>query len=227
MVYLDDFFIKADSFRECLDALNLVINLLCKLGFHINWKKVNDPCTKIVFLGIEIDSVNMCLRLPDDKLHQICNELLHFQNRTRASKKQLQSLAGKLNFCAGVVFGGRVFLRRIVDSINLLNDDNHKMKLTAGICADISWWQSFMSAFNGKSMLLNTGSIFNLCSQIAASKQLAVYMRVTASTLTGGLIGHLCPTCTLTQRKFWPHSWQSVDGLRVGETSVSIYIQTM
>ena len=86
VVYLDDFFIKADSFRECLDALNLVINLLRKLGFHINWKKVNDPCTKIVFLGIEIDSVNMCLRLPDDKLHQIRNELLLFQNRTRASK---------------------------------------------------------------------------------------------------------------------------------------------
>ena len=34
--YLDDFFIKADSFRECLDALNLVINLLHKLGFHIS-----------------------------------------------------------------------------------------------------------------------------------------------------------------------------------------------
>ena len=54
-----------------------------------------------------------------------------------------------------MVFGGRVFLRRISDSINLLKGDNHKMKLTAGIHADISWWQSFMSPFNGKSMLLD------------------------------------------------------------------------
>ena len=155
VVYLDDFFIKADTFQECLKALNMVIGLLRKLGFSINWKKVTDPTTRIVFLGIEIDSVSMCLRLPDDKLHQVREELMRFQSRKRASKKQLQSLAGKLNFCAGVIFGGRVFLRRIIDSINSLKADNHKMKLTESIRADISWWQSFMSTFNGKSMLLD------------------------------------------------------------------------
>ena len=155
VVYLDDFFIKANTFDECLEALNVVLSLLRKLGFHINWKKVTDPCTKIIFLGIEIDSLNMCLRLPDDKLYQIRNELSLFLTRKRASKKQLQSLAGKLNFCASVVFGGRVFLRRIIDSINSLKAENHKVKLTEGIRADISWWQSFMSTFNGKSLLLD------------------------------------------------------------------------
>ena len=100
VVYLDDFFIKANTFDKCLEALNVVISLLRKLGFHINWKKVTDPCTKIIFLGIEIDSLNMCLRLPDDKLYQIRKGLSLFLTRKRASKKQLQSLAGKLNFCA-------------------------------------------------------------------------------------------------------------------------------
>lgn len=155
VVYLDDFFIKADTFQECVNALNIVIELLRKLGFSINWRKVTDPTTRIVFLGIEIDSVSMCLRLPDEKLQQVREELLRFQSRKRASKKQLQSLAGKLNFCAGVIFGGRVFLRRIIDSINSLKADNHKMKLTGNIRADISWWQTFMSTFNGKSMLLD------------------------------------------------------------------------
>lgn len=65
-----------------------------------------EPSTQIVFLGIEIDSVNMCMRLPNAKLDQIRTELSLFENRKRASKKQLQSLAGKLNFCASVVFGG-------------------------------------------------------------------------------------------------------------------------
>ena len=171
VVYLDDIFIKSNSFQECLDALNLVIGLLRKLGFRINWKKVTDPSTKIVFLGIEIDSVNMCLRLPDVKLNQIRADLSLFETRTRVSKKQLQSLAGKLNFCAGVVFGGRVFLRRIIDSINLLKGDNHKMKLSADIRADISWWQSFMSTFNGKSMLLDRQHIQSVftdsCTQAA------------------------------------------------------------
>ena len=34
VAYLDDFFIKGNSFQECLEALNLVISLLRKLGFH-------------------------------------------------------------------------------------------------------------------------------------------------------------------------------------------------
>lgn len=133
----------------------MVISLLRRLGFQINWNKVSDPSTRITFLGIEIDSLAMSLRLPEDKLLQVREELAHFQNRKRASKKQLQSLAGKLNFCASVVYGGRVFSRRIIDTIIRLKGDNHKAKLVGGIKADILWWQSFMASFNGRSMLLD------------------------------------------------------------------------
>ena len=176
VVYLDDFFIKADSFEDCVDALNLVISVLRKLGFHINWQKVTDPSTRIIFLGIEIDSSNMCLRLPDDKLHQALDELRSFRSRKRASKQQLQSLAGKLNFCAGVVFGGRVFLRRIIDSINLLKADNHKMILTAGIRADINWWLQFMSTFNGKSMLLDQQAVESVFTDSCTVAAGGIYM---------------------------------------------------
>ena len=75
-----------------------------------------DPTTRITFLGIEIDSIALCLRLPDEKLIQVRHELSLFLHRKRTSKKQLQSLVGKLNFCASVVYGGRVFSRRIIDT---------------------------------------------------------------------------------------------------------------
>ena len=42
-----------------------------KLGFSINWKKVVDPSQVLVFLGIEIDTVKLELRLPKDKLMQL------------------------------------------------------------------------------------------------------------------------------------------------------------
>ena len=99
VVYLDDFFIKAETFDVCISALNTLIFLLRKLGFRINWNKVVDPTTKLIFLGIEIDSVEMCLRLPDDKLSQVRQELALFSARKRASKKQLQScVQGSLTF---------------------------------------------------------------------------------------------------------------------------------
>ena len=70
-------------------------------------------------------------------------------------KKQLQSLAGKLNFCASVVYGGRVFSRCIINTINLLKEGSHKIKLSSSIKADILWWHSFMASFNGRSILLD------------------------------------------------------------------------
>ena len=155
VVYLDNFFIKSDTLQECMEAMNMLIALLRKLGFHINWKKVVDPSTKIIFLCIETYSDAMCLRLPDEKLIQVCKELSLFLNRKRASKKQLQSLAGKLNFCAGVIYGGRVFSRRIIDTINLLKEGSHKIILSNSIKADILWWHNFIASFNGRSMLLD------------------------------------------------------------------------
>ena len=61
-----------------MEALNATVALLCKLGFSTNWKKVVDPSTTITFLGIEIDSVAMCLQLPEDKIIQIREELSRF-----------------------------------------------------------------------------------------------------------------------------------------------------
>ena len=55
VVYLDDFFVMAESRDACAEALSVLIQLLRKLGFVIHWGKVVDPTMKITFLGIELD----------------------------------------------------------------------------------------------------------------------------------------------------------------------------
>ena len=91
----------------------------------------------------------------DENAHQVRQEFARFQGRKRTSKKQLQSLAGKLNFCASVVYGSRVYSRRIIDTLNMFKAGDHKIKLSDDIRADITLWQSFMASFNGRPMLLN------------------------------------------------------------------------
>ena len=117
VAYLDDFFICESSKARCRKALSCLIFLLRKLGFYINWKKVVDPTQHLTFLGIDINSVSMQLSLPENKLLELRRELASFMGRQRASKQQLQSLAGKLNWAASVVYGGRAFLRRIINAI--------------------------------------------------------------------------------------------------------------
>ncbi|MEW8546115.1 MAG: hypothetical protein AB2693_21555 [Candidatus Thiodiazotropha sp.] len=125
------------------------------MGFAIHWGKVVDPTCRITFLGIELDFENMMLRLPKDKLELLKLELQSFQTRKRASKRQLQSLAGRLSWAAGVVKGGRVFLRRIFDKISTLKRNSHKTIISLGVRKDIEWWSHFMQMFNGRSAVLD------------------------------------------------------------------------
>ena len=155
VVYLDDFFLCASTLSECALAMSILIKLLRSLGFQINWNKVVDPTQCLIFLGIEIDSRSMCKRLPAVKLTELKECLAGFSQRKRASKKQLQSLAGKLNWAAGVVHGGRVFLRRIIDAICTLSAANHKCVISQEVRLDIEWWKVFMTSFNGSSLMLD------------------------------------------------------------------------
>ena len=96
--------LNARRFFDCL------IELLQNLGFGINWRKVVLPTQCLTFLGVLIDTVSECLSLPQEKLVDLQLFVQDFLHRHRASKRLLQSLAGKLNWASRVVYGGRTFL---------------------------------------------------------------------------------------------------------------------
>ena len=155
VVYLDDFLIIAESKDACAQALNCLIQLLRKLGFAIHWGKVEDPTRVITFLGIELDSTAMALRLPEEKLDSFRTELQSFLQLRRATKRQFQAIAGRLSWAAGVVRGGRVFLRRIFNKISSLKHSSHRALVSPEVQADLLWWFQFLSTFNGRSLLLD------------------------------------------------------------------------
>ena len=153
VVYLDDFLIISPSMDDCLETMRVLIALLGELGFAINWNKVEGPSQKITFLGIELNSIDMSLCLPKDKLNELFQTLVDFSSKTRASKRQLQSLAGKLNWACRVIQGGRVYLRRVLNAINSLNHPHHKVRLSKVVRADIDLWLNHMYLFNNTFML--------------------------------------------------------------------------
>ncbi|VDI42766.1 Hypothetical predicted protein [Mytilus galloprovincialis] len=184
VAYLDDFFICEQTKSRCKEALNVLITLLRYLGFAINWSKVVDPCQQITFLGVEIDSSTMEVRLPSDKLAVLKAELLAFTKRSHASKKQLQSLAGKLNWASAVIRGGRVFLRRIINCIMRIKRDWHKARLKGDIAQDILWWNNFISSFNGKSLILDQYPVTSVATDACRSGA-GVFMMVAGGIVAG------------------------------------------
>ena len=116
LAYLDDFLIMADTKVACQHAYEELIKLLGDLGFQINWDKVVGPCQRLTFLGIETDTVRRQLTLPERKLCELRLLLSETTAKRSITKRDLQSLVGKFNFAARVVFGGRTFSRRMIDS---------------------------------------------------------------------------------------------------------------
>jgi len=149
VVYIDDFLVVAPSFDKCNEVLHVLIDLVRKLGFYISWEKVVGPTQKITFLGIDIDTRACTLSLCQAKLQKINEELVDFATRKRASKRQLQRLAGLLNWACQAIRGGKFFLRRILDAIRPLQRQHHKVKLTLEFKRDIDWWLTFLVSFNG------------------------------------------------------------------------------
>lgn len=152
-VYLDDFVLCEDTKELCLKAYNCLLDLLRHLGFTINWKKVVEPTQKLVFLGIEIDSVNMTLSMPQDKLCDLRNELSVFQLRKKASKRQLQQLVGKLNWASKMLRTSRPFIRRLIDLSCVPKRPSHLVRLSTGTREDLRWLLAICDRFNGTVIL--------------------------------------------------------------------------
>lgn len=154
IVYLDDFLIIGASREQCQLAYETLLQLLLDLGFAISHHKLVAPTQRLTFLGVELDTVGCAMTLPQDKLAELQTLVVEFRNKQRASKKQLQRLAGKLNWACRVIYGGRTFLRRILDTMNALTPSG-KFRLDSSFRSDIAWWVDFLKIFNGTRMFLD------------------------------------------------------------------------
>ena len=70
-----------NSQRRAKEGLLTLIQLLRKLGFSIAYDKVEGPTQVLTFLGIQIDTRDMSLRLPPNKIKKLKAVLATFKHR--------------------------------------------------------------------------------------------------------------------------------------------------
>jgi hypothetical protein len=157
--YLDDFFTAGPANAPtCANNLAIMQQTCSRANFELAREKVEGPTTKLTLLGIEIDTAAGELRMAKDRVDDIYHLMCVFNAASAASKKDVQSLTGKLNFVCIVVRPGRTFLRRLIDFAASLPDRNPGVfPLPAAVKADIAWWVSFIRGWNGVSLLRYLG----------------------------------------------------------------------
>ena len=106
-------------------------------------------------MGLEIDSVNMIARLPQDKLTKLRALLKSFRKLRKVKLQVLQSLLGLLNFCCKVVLPGRAFLCRLTDLKKGVVKAHHRFTLNKEGRRDLEAWWFFLEHFNGSQILLD------------------------------------------------------------------------
>jgi len=86
--YVDDFVsVRTKGSGECAQSMRVFKETCSKLGMPLDKKKEEGPSEVITFLGIEIDTINMELRLPQDKLRELLGMLRKWRGMKSCKKR--------------------------------------------------------------------------------------------------------------------------------------------
>jgi hypothetical protein len=127
----------------------LLTHIFRKLKIPIAPNKTEGPTTKLVFLGIFLDTLAMEASLPDDKLIRIREVIAYFSAQKTCTKREFLSLLGHLNFASRVIPAGRSFVGHLLERARTVKKLHHRLTLTAGCRRDLAMWTMFLSQWNG------------------------------------------------------------------------------
>eukprot|EP00111_Clytia_hemisphaerica_P017398 TCONS_00051449-protein len=152
--YSDDFlFVHPPTIQTALNEIKTATLAFHQLGIPIAEEKQEGPSSQITYLGIEIDSSNLTIRIPDDKYSELMEILPFWNSRRKCTKKELLSLIGKLSFVCKIVRPGRIFLRRLIDISTTVKKLHHHITLNSEARDDIKWWIDFLPTWNKSSLI--------------------------------------------------------------------------
>ncbi|KAI8514086.1 hypothetical protein Bbelb_084100 [Branchiostoma belcheri] len=150
--YIDDFG-GAETPTRAQMAFASLQGTLSDLGLEEAPEKAIPPVTCLTWLGIEFDTVAMERRVPSFRLDEVSALVSQWLSRKRATKRELQSLIGKLVFVSACVPPGRLFVSRMLETLRTLRRHHHRFRVSRDFRRDLNWWHRFLHVFNGVSII--------------------------------------------------------------------------
>ena len=133
--YLDDFIIVAPPKSSiCQTYLTRLEEECMALGVTLAPEKKEGPATRLVFLGIVIDTVEGCLSLPADKLSRLWQEVDRWPGRKACQRR-----------CRRDVH----MLRRMLELLKGPRHPHYFICLNQQFRADLHWWKAVAETWNG------------------------------------------------------------------------------
>jgi hypothetical protein len=156
IVFVDDVLIAAPTHAQIEAAFRVLDSVGDELG--IMWKLSKDegrkhPLREIVFIGFQLSTLgtDSSVSIPQDKLTAYTAELNKLfpnpQTGDRFLREDLESLVGRLGFCAKAYRWGRAYMGGMYDSMNQVQR-KAVGRLTSEGARDLQFWQNTLSGEN-------------------------------------------------------------------------------
>ena len=167
--YCDDFARAEETFDRAQLSFSTLGNLLSEIGLAESLSKASPPATRMTYLGVSFNTVDMCLHVDQDKILELKTELSKWARKTVAKKAELQSILGKLLWVSRAVRFSRIFVARIIAETRKLTKQSEKTTLSREIRKDFIWWELFLVEFSGVEIIppvtVSLGILGDACPQ--------------------------------------------------------------
>ncbi len=107
---------------------------------------------QLIFLGVIFYTSDMTLSITQERLEELKGLLVYWLELEVASKKDMQSIIGKLNFVAACVRQRRMFIARLINHMKVLPVKG-KHHITNSVKKYLFWWSVFLQLYNGICMM--------------------------------------------------------------------------
>lgn len=148
LAYLDDFAGCSSQISQAQEAFESFKHLTNYLGLHLSTHKCLEPSTKVEWLGYLINTEEMTVSIPSDKMKEVVDECGTWLNKKLVTKTMVQSLVGKLAHVANCVLPGRKFLARLLATLRAFGEKKWTT-INDECIKDIRWFYQYATTSNG------------------------------------------------------------------------------
>lgn len=160
LVYIDDFIGINKNYNKAVTEFNHLSELFKNLGVQEATHKAIAPCREITWLGLQFDTINLVLRMPQSKI-KATMELLrdNWLLKQKATRKHLQQLLGRLLHISYAVKPARLFVSRMLETLRSAPAVGY-VSLSTDFKLDVNWFLQFLPVYNGIHMMVQTRADF-------------------------------------------------------------------
>lgn len=148
LTYLDDFAGCSANFKTANQAFLDFKRLAHHLGLQLSDHKCFSPATTVEWLGYYINTQEMTIAIPQQKLQEVITECSTWFQKKRVTKTMIQSLVGRLAHVANCVLPGRKFLARMLGVLRGLGDRKWTT-IDEEFIKDVRWFYHYAASSNG------------------------------------------------------------------------------